>query len=103
VSGPRQPGVGEGVRRVPFDDRAADQRGVRRREGVGGVPAGVGGAPAGEVGDATLVDLIDRLLTGGVVLAGDVTLSLAGVDLVHVSIRALVSAVETLESGGQRR
>jgi hypothetical protein len=96
MSGPRQPGVGEGVRRVPFDDRAADQRGVHRREGVGG-------APAGEVGDATLVDLVDRLLTGGVVLAGDVTLSLAGVDLVHVSIRALVSAVETLESGGQRR
>jgi hypothetical protein len=96
VSGPRQPGASEGVRRMPFDDRAADQRGVRRRR------EGAGGVPAGEVGDATLVDLIDRLLTGGVVLAGDVTLSLAGVDLVHVSIRALVSAVETLESGGRR-
>ncbi|NMH96203.1 gas vesicle protein [Pseudonocardia sp. K10HN5] len=44
----------------------------------------------------TLVDLLDRLLTGGVVLTGDVTISLAGVDLVHVSLRALISSVETL-------
>nr|WP_239028220.1 gas vesicle protein [Pseudonocardia acidicola] len=43
-----------------------------------------------------MVDLLDRLLTGGVVLTGDVTISLAGVDLVHVSLRALISSVETL-------
>jgi hypothetical protein len=43
-----------------------------------------------------LVDLLDRLLAGGVVLAGDVTISLAGVDLVQVSVRALISSVSTL-------
>jgi hypothetical protein len=43
-----------------------------------------------------LVDLLDRLLAGGVVLTGDVTISLAGVDLVHVSLRALISSVSTL-------
>lgn len=41
----------------------------------------------------SLVDLLDRLLATGVVLAGDVTISLAGVDLVTVQLRALVSAV----------
>ncbi|MGE3256362.1 gas vesicle protein [Pseudonocardia sp.] len=46
--------------------------------------------------DVALVDLLDRLLAGGVVLTGDVTLSLAGVDLVHVSLRALISSVQTL-------
>jgi hypothetical protein len=51
------------------------------------------------VGDAALVDLVDRLLAGGVVLAGDVTIALADVDLVHVSLRALISSVETIESG----
>lgn len=43
-----------------------------------------------------LVDLLDRLLAGGVVLTGDVTISLAGVDLVHISLRALISSVDTL-------
>lgn len=46
--------------------------------------------------EVALVDLLDRLLAGGVVLAGDVTISLAGVDLVHVSLRVLVSSVSTL-------
>lgn len=44
-----------------------------------------------------LVDLLDRLLAGGVVLTGDVTISLAEVDLVHVSLRALISSVQTVQ------
>jgi hypothetical protein len=46
--------------------------------------------------DVALVDLLDRLLNGGVVITGDITISLADVDLVHVSLRALISSVETL-------
>jgi hypothetical protein len=46
--------------------------------------------------DVALVDLLDRLLTGGVVISGDITISLAEVDLVHVSLRALISSVQTL-------
>ena len=45
--------------------------------------------------DVALVDLLDRLLGGGVVIVGDITLAAANVDLVHVSLRALVSSVET--------
>jgi hypothetical protein len=48
------------------------------------------------VEQVALVDLLDRLLAGGVVLTGDVTISLAGVDLVHVSLRALISSAATL-------
>jgi Gas vesicle protein len=47
--------------------------------------------------DASLVDLVDRLLAGGVVLAGDITLSIADVDLVYVSLRALISSVPAAE------
>ncbi|MFD9895442.1 gas vesicle protein [Amycolatopsis sp. NPDC059027] len=43
--------------------------------------------------EIALVDLLDRLLAGGVVLTGDVLLSIAGVDLVHVSLRALITSV----------
>jgi hypothetical protein len=46
--------------------------------------------------DIALVDLLDRLLSGGVVITGEVTISLADVDLVHVSLRALISSVSTL-------
>ena len=47
--------------------------------------------------EVALVDLIDRLLAGGVVISGDITLSIADVDLVYVGLRALISAVDTLE------
>lgn len=40
-----------------------------------------------------LVDLLDRVLAGGVVLAGDLTISVADVDLVHISLRALITSV----------
>ena len=47
--------------------------------------------------DVALVDVLDRVLTSGVVIGGDVVIALAGIDLVRVSLRALVSNVETLE------
>ena len=45
-----------------------------------------------------LVDLLDRVLAGGVVAAGEVTLSIADVDMVTVSLRALVTSASTLAS-----
>jgi hypothetical protein len=45
------------------------------------------------LGEIALVDLLDRLLGAGVVLAGDVVISLAGVDLVQVRLHALITSV----------
>jgi hypothetical protein len=55
--------------------------------------------------DISLVDLLDRLLGTGVVLAGDVVISLAGVDLVQVRLHALISSVraEMADPRGQER
>jgi hypothetical protein len=50
--------------------------------------------------DVALVDLVDRLLGGGVVIAGDITLAVADVDLVYVQLRALISSVATAEDKG---
>jgi hypothetical protein len=47
--------------------------------------------------DIALVDLLDRLLGGGVVIAGEITLSVAEIDLVYVNLRALISSVGALE------
>ncbi|MET8952497.1 gas vesicle protein [Streptomyces sp. NPDC004393] len=40
-----------------------------------------------------LVDLLDRLLAGGVVVTGDLTLRIADVDLVRIDLNALISSV----------
>jgi Gas vesicle protein len=55
-------------------------------------------APRAAVGEqrVALVDLLDRVLAGGVVITGDVTLSIADVDLVVVSLRALVTSISAL-------
>jgi hypothetical protein len=45
----------------------------------------------------TLIELVDRVLNKGVVVAGDVTLSVAGVDLVYLGLRLLLTSVATLE------
>jgi hypothetical protein len=50
-----------------------------------------------------LVDLLDRVLAGGVVIAGDITLSIAEVDLVTVSLRALVTSVSALVGDADER
>jgi hypothetical protein len=43
--------------------------------------------------DISLVDLLDRLLGAGVVLSGDIAISLAGVDLVEIRLHALITSV----------
>jgi gas vesicle protein GvpA/GvpJ/GvpM family len=50
--------------------------------------------------EVALVDLVDRLLAGGVVIGGDITLSIADVDLVYVGLRALITSVATAEEKG---
>lgn len=40
-----------------------------------------------------LIDLLDRLLTGGAVLTGDLVLSVADVDLVHINLRAVIRSI----------
>ncbi|MET9539049.1 gas vesicle protein [Streptomyces sp. NPDC006553] len=42
-----------------------------------------------------LVDLLDRLLSGGVVITGDIVLSIADIDLVRISLRALIVSVSS--------
>jgi Gas vesicle protein len=50
-------------------------------------------APAARI---ALVDLLDRVLAEGVVITGDIVLSVADVDLVTISLRALLASASTL-------
>jgi hypothetical protein len=44
-----------------------------------------------------LADLLDRALNKGVVLWGEATISLAGVDLIYVGVKVLVASFETAQ------
>ena len=44
--------------------------------------------------DASLLDVLDRVLTKGVVASGDVTLGVAGVDLIYLRLSALLCATD---------
>jgi hypothetical protein len=44
-----------------------------------------------------LSELLDRALNKGVVLWGDATISVAGVDLVYVGLKLLLASVDTAE------
>ena len=57
--------------------------------------------PPGAAGQqVALVDLLDRLLAGGVVLNGDITLAAADIDLVRVDLRTLISSITAAEEQG---
>ena len=55
--------------------------------------------------DVALVDVIDRLLERGVVLAGGATISVAGVDLIELRLNVVLASVagfqRSLERGEQ--
>lgn len=54
-------------------------------------------APARDDRDVTLLELLDRALHKGVILWGDVTLSVADVDLIFVGLKVLLCSVETAD------
>ncbi len=70
------------------------------RPSLSPTPVNPSRSPAVADQDIALIDLLDRLLGGGVVLAGDITLAVADIDLVYVGLRALVSSVATAERAG---
>ena len=51
-------------------------------------------------GTANLLDILDRILDKGLVIAGDVRISLANVELLTIRIRLLVCSVDKAEQIG---
>ncbi|HJZ78191.1 MAG TPA: gas vesicle protein [Vicinamibacterales bacterium] len=46
--------------------------------------------------DSTVLDLLDHLLNKGVMLNGDVTLGVAGIDLIYLRLSSLLCAADRL-------
>jgi hypothetical protein len=49
--------------------------------------------------EVSLVEILDRALGAGVVITGEITISLADIDLVYLDLRLLVGAVGTIWDG----
>jgi hypothetical protein len=47
--------------------------------------------------ELTLLELADRLLHRGVVVTGEATISVAGVDLIYLGLNVVLTAVENLQ------
>lgn len=50
--------------------------------------------------ELTVVDLLDRILDKGVVINGDITISIVGVDLLSLKINLVIASLETAKRYG---
>jgi gas vesicle structural protein len=53
------------------------------------------GGPMQRHQDVTLVEVVDRVIDKGVVLSGDIVLSVADIDLIYVGLRLLIASQDT--------
>jgi hypothetical protein len=47
--------------------------------------------------EVALLDLVDRAIDHGVILAGDIMISVADIDLIYLGLRVLLASVERVE------
>jgi Gas vesicle protein len=66
---------------------------VRERPGILG----------GDTGGTSLVELLDRVVHRGAYVGGDVVICLAGIDLVRLDLRLLLTAVQPSEPAAGSR
>ena len=58
------------------------------------------GAITHSVQTASLADILERVLDKGIVIAGDITISLADVQLLNIKVRLLVASVDKAKEIG---
>lgn len=52
--------------------------------------------------DITLLDILDTVLETGVVIRGDLTISIADIELVYLDLSVLLASVQKLEDNRKR-
>jgi len=62
------------------------------------MPAGMAMAPQLALGDSerpSLCEVLDRVLNKGAVIDGEATISVAGIDLVYLGLKVVLTSIET--------
>lgn len=49
------------------------------------------------IADTALVELLDRVLDKGVVVQGEISISVANVDLIYLGLKVLLTSIDKLE------
>src|SRR5215217_8426830 len=71
------------------------------RQAMSGRPAGGISRPSvGPTQPANLADLLERVLDKGIVIAGDITLSLGNVEVLTLKIRLLIASIDKAQEIG---
>ena len=52
---------------------------------------------AAKSNNTTLLEILDRALDKGIIVSGDIVISIADVDLIYVGLKIMLSSVETME------
>lgn len=52
--------------------------------------------------DISLLELLDRILDKGVIIAGDVVISVADIDLIYLGVKIILTSVDNLEKHKER-
>ena len=48
--------------------------------------------------EVTVLDLVDRAIAHGAILAGDITIAVANIDLIYVGLEVLIASIERMET-----
>jgi gas vesicle structural protein len=56
-----------------------------------------------ETTDVSMLETLDHVLNRGLVIAGEITISVADIDLIFVGLNVMVSSVETAQEVLRRR
>ena len=56
-----------------------------------------------EQSDVSLLETLDHVLNRGLVIAGEITISVADIDLIFIGLNVLVSSVETANETIRKR
>ena len=87
-----------------MSDREPGYQSVSVRDGSAARPAPPSVGPRHDPGRPasrdTLIDVLDRVLDKGVVIAGDVTISLLDIELLTIKIRLLIASVDKAKEMG---
>ena len=59
-----------------------------------------GGLPGRPTNDATLADILERVLDKGIVIAGDIQINLLDIELLTIKLRLLIASVERAQEMG---
>ena len=57
----------------------------------------------GEDADVSLLETLDHVLNRGLVIAGEITISVADIDLIFLGLNVMLSSVETAQEVLRRR